>query len=204
MRIFSFILLVDSYLLRKGLVSVLNRIQGVRVMKEFGTNDPFIPFLENHPVDYIIICQAAFDRSVDLFMSRPDFLERLILLKESSCEDAADKTQGKDLQASIHPGDDRETIVKTIRDLLNHPEGGQFESSSLRLSPRETTIVRLVSMGLTNRQIAEKLFLSAHTVMTHRKNINSKLGIKSVSGLTIYAIVNNIITIEEISSLPEP
>jgi DNA-binding NarL/FixJ family response regulator len=57
-------------------------------------------------------------------------------------------------------------------------------------------------MGLTNRQIADKLFLSAHTVMTHRKNISSKLGIKSVSGLTVYAIVNNIITIEEVTSKP--
>jgi DNA-binding NarL/FixJ family response regulator len=72
----------------------------------------------------------------------------------------------------------------------------------MELSPRETTIVRLVSLGLTNRQIAESLYLSAHTVMTHRKNIISKLGIKSVSGLTIYAIVNNIITIEEVTSKP--
>ena len=57
--------------------------------------------------------------------------------------------------------------------------------------------------GLTNQQIADSLFLSAHTVMTHRKNISSKLGIKSVSGLTVYAIVNNIITIEEVTSKPE-
>ena len=66
----------------------------------------------------------------------------------------------------------------------------------------EKTIVRLVAMGLTNKQIAGELFLSAHTVITHRKNISSKLGIKSVSGLTVYAIVNNIITIEELSSEP--
>ena len=72
----------------------------------------------------------------------------------------------------------------------------------MKLSPRETTIVRLVSLGLTNRQIADHLFLSAHTVMTHRKNISSKLGIKSVSALTVYAIVNNIITIEEVTSKP--
>ena len=67
----------------------------------------------------------------------------------------------------------------------------------------EKTIVRLVAMGLTNKQIAGELFLSAHTVITHRKNISSKLGIKSLSGLTIYAIVNNIITIEEVTSKPD-
>ena len=75
-------------------------------------------------------------------------------------------------------------------------------SSSLELTQREKTIVRQVSLGLTNKQIAEELFLSTHTVTTHRKNISSKLGIKSVSGLTVYAIVNNIITIEEVSLKP--
>lgn len=73
---------------------------------------------------------------------------------------------------------------------------------SSELTQREKTVVRQVSLGLTNKQIAEELFLSTHTVTTHRKNISSKLGIKSVSGLTVYAIVNNIITIEEVSLKP--
>ena len=75
-------------------------------------------------------------------------------------------------------------------------------SGSSELTQREKTIVRQVSLGQTNKQIAEELFLSTHTVTTHRKNISSKLGIKSVSGLTVYAIVNNIITIEEVSLKP--
>ncbi len=76
------------------------------------------------------------------------------------------------------------------------------EANTFSLSPRENTILRLVSLGYTNKEIAEELFLSAHTVITHRKNIVHKLGIKSVSALTVYAIVNNIITIEELSSKP--
>ena len=70
------------------------------------------------------------------------------------------------------------------------------------LTDREKEIVKMVSLGLTNREIAEHLFLSTHTVTTHRKNITKKLGIKSASGLTIYAIVNNIITIDEATSKP--
>jgi len=202
MKVSTFILRIDSYLLRKGLVSILNRIQDVRVLKEFDTNDPFVVFMENHLVDYIIICQSAFDLSVDLFMSRPELLERTLLLKDSSYEDLNKGLPDHDVHASICLADDKETIVQTIRDLLHRQDDTRVKNSPEDLSPRETTIVRLVSMGLTNRQIAEKLFLSAHTVMTHRKNINSKLGIKSISGLTIYAIVNNIITIEEVSSLP--
>lgn len=61
------------------------------------------------------------------------------------------------------------------------------------LSARETDVLRLVAQGFSNKEIAEKLFISIHTVMSHRKNITEKLGIKSISGLTVYAIINNFI-----------
>jgi len=194
MRISSFILVIDSYMLRLGMVSILNRIQGVRVLKEFGAGDPFLSYLQSHPVDYIIMSQSEFDRSHELFISKPELLEKIILLQSSYTQHNA--------HTSIHLMEDKESIIQKIQNLLALHKQSDSSNHSMVLSPRETTIVRLVSMGLTNRQIAEKLFLSAHTVMTHRKNINAKLGIKSVSGLTVYAIVNNIITIEEVSSLP--
>ena len=53
--------------------------------------------------------------------------------------------------------------------------------------------------GLTNREVAEHLFISINTVLTHRRNISRKLDIHSVSGLTIYAIVNGIVQIDEVS-----
>lgn len=61
------------------------------------------------------------------------------------------------------------------------------------LSPREIEITRLIAEGLTNKQIAEKLYLSIHTIHTHRKNIMKKLGIKSASELVRYAISVGII-----------
>ncbi|MCD6201734.1 MAG: response regulator transcription factor [Bacteroidales bacterium] len=62
-----------------------------------------------------------------------------------------------------------------------------------KLSEREKSILRFVALGYTNKEIAEKLFISMHTVITHRKNITRKLGIKTVSGLTVYAILNQLI-----------
>ena len=202
MRISGFILVIDSYLVRKGLASILNRIHGVRVLKAFGTGDPFKAYLKNHPAAFLIMGQSAFDRSEDLFISNPGLLEKTILILESTDQGGEFVGSKHDARTVIHLNEDKENIIRKVRDLLEPGDPSAGSSHSVKLSPRETTILRMVSMGLTNREIAEKLFLSAHTVMTHRKNISSKLGIKSVSGLTIYAIVNNIITIEEVSSLP--
>jgi DNA-binding CsgD family transcriptional regulator len=53
-------------------------------------------------------------------------------------------------------------------------------------------------LGLTNKEISEKLFISTHTVITHRKNITAKLGIKTIAGLTMYAAINGIVSRDEI------
>jgi regulator of cell morphogenesis and NO signaling len=74
------------------------------------------------------------------------------------------------------------------------PSAGTQES----LSDREKEIVRCIVCGLTNKEIATRLFISINTVLTHRKNITRKLNIHSVSGLTIYAIVNKLVRLDEV------
>ena len=73
------------------------------------------------------------------------------------------------------------------------------EDEQETLSQREKEIVVCVAQGMTNKEIADELFLSIHTVNTHRKNISKKLQIHSVSGLTIYAIVNKLVDLEDIN-----
>lgn len=63
------------------------------------------------------------------------------------------------------------------------------------LSDREKEVLTLVVQGLINKEIADKLHLSLHTVVSHRKNIARKLNIHSTAGLTIYAIVNKLIEV---------
>ena len=75
----------------------------------------------------------------------------------------------------------------------------QHEENEEDLSQREKNILQLVALGMTNKEIANKLFISTHTVISHRKNITRKLGIKTVAGLTVYAILNNLIQMEDIS-----
>ncbi len=56
------------------------------------------------------------------------------------------------------------------------------------LSERETEIATLISQGMTSKEVATKLFLSHHTINTHRKNIFKKLGVRSTSGIVLYAV----------------
>ena len=72
------------------------------------------------------------------------------------------------------------------------------EDDANALSEREREIIAYIVKGLTNKEIAAHLFLSINTILTHRKNISRNLDIHSVSGLTIYAIVNGIVKIDEV------
>jgi len=80
------------------------------------------------------------------------------------------------------------TINKAIEQTKKEEQTTDF---SYDLSEREIEILTLVAKGMTNKEIANQLNLSIYTVMSHRKNISKKTGIKTVSGLTVYAIINN-------------
>lgn len=94
------------------------------------------------------------------------------------------KSRGsKDLLDAI----DRVVVGKSYFDSIRD-FSSQAAPSSHNLSEREVEIIRMIVNGLTSTEVAEQLFLSEHTVKTHRKNIFRKLGINSVSQLTAFAI----------------
>jgi len=89
--------------------------------------------------------------------------------------------------------DSKSIIYDLIESHLVVGNGEEDLKTSTSLTEREIEVVKLVANGKTNKEIADKLFISIHTVISHRKNITEKLGIKSISGLTVYAILNNLI-----------
>jgi DNA-binding CsgD family transcriptional regulator len=194
----GFILATESYLIRKGLAATLNRIPSAVVVREFDTAPQLMEFLKKNGNEFIIVSQSIFNQVSEVFLSEDHLLERTILLMDSGSLEETDH-----VMAAINTDDSRDKILDILRALIDSQQNLDSGIQASGLTPRENTIVRLVTTGYTNNQIAEQLFLSAHTVITHRKNITSKLGIKSVSGLTIFAIVNNIITIEEVTSKPD-
>lgn len=94
-----------------------------------------------------------------------------------------------------------ETLIETLQPLLTTENTTLLPAEgSKELSSREIDVLQEIVRGSTNREIAEHLSISLNTVLSHRKNITAKLGIKTVSGLTFYAIMNGIISGEEIDS----
>lgn len=102
----------------------------------------------------------------------------------------------KRYDGSLSIADNMNSIAAKVRTLSAGPDGGQDLRETL--SQREKEIVIHVVKGMTNKEIADKLFLSVHTVITHRRNIARKLEIHSATGLTIYAIVNHLVDLSEI------
>lgn len=93
----------------------------------------------------------------------------------------------------------QEIIIEQLQQLMSNDTSGNLSGETNKdLSTRETDVLQLIVKGITNKEIADKLSISLNTVLTHRKNITAKLGIKTVSGLTFYAIMNGIIAGDDI------
>lgn len=87
-------------------------------------------------------------------------------------------------------------LQQAVRDVVDAPAAEHSHTESHELSERERDVLVLVARGMTNKEIANNLNISPHTVMSHRKNIAHKTGIRSVAGLTVYAVLNKLIDSE--------
>lgn len=89
----------------------------------------------------------------------------------------------------------RSMLTAQIKEALGAMSDAQVpveHSENYELSDRETDVLVLVAKGMSSKEIADTLNISIHTVNTHRKNITHKTGIRSVAGLAVYAMINNL------------
>lgn len=120
-----------------------------------------------------------------------EFLDESNELKSFSIVNCNKENNILNSQNTIYLYNSPDEIYEQVKHVLKNQELVDNETESL--SKREVDVLKLLSLGHSNKEIADKLFISTHTVMSHRKNMTEKLGVKSISGLTVYAIINNII-----------
>jgi len=194
----KFIVAERSYLVRKGIVSVINRIEFASVIKELDNLDKINSEILKYQPHYIVF-------NPNLIPEHSDFLNFSIKVDLSEKGIAISSTPPyrkgilEKFKLVLHVNDTKEILFEKLGSLVEESYAkNKILIINNELSEREKTILKHVAKGQTNKEIAENLHLSAHTVITHRKNITAKLGIKTISGLTVYAILNNLVTLEEI------
>lgn len=191
-----------SAIIRSGLEVELKKLSGFRFyMIDVTGTDQILDAVRMHKPDLLIM--------------NPDLANTLLpvqqLKEETGCPNLKCIALLNRLidKGQLLPYDGKITIYDTSDDIRMKIETLSSEEvreeaadgeEQLALSPREKEIVVCVVKGMTNREIADRLYLSTHTVITHRRNIARKLQIHSASGLTVYAIVNKLVELNEISS----
>ena len=138
--------------------------------------------------DYFFTDPETFVLNADFFLPRRNKTGLLIDSADTETPLATNKISVKAPQ---------ETILDQLQHLFAS-DNAPIQETNKELTSREIDVLQLIVKGITNQEIADKLSISLNTVLSHRKNITSKLGIKTVSGLTFYAIMNGIISGEEI------
>ncbi len=97
----------------------------------------------------------------------------------------------------IEINDSKLKVINKMNQIVQNDEKTD-KNDDVELSKREVDVLVAVAKGLMNKEIADQMNISIHTVISHRKNITRKTGIKSVSGLTVYALLNNLIDENEV------
>lgn len=187
-----------SVIIRCGLEVLLKRLPGFRMqLTEITVPESLIDTLRSQKPDILIINPSI-----------PGCFTMQHLKEECNCPEmkclalvyaVADHVLLRpfDDQISIYDSSD-ELIHKLERLNAQNITKDTENDEQQTLSAREKEIVICVVKGMTNREIADSLFLSTHTVITHRRNIARKLQVHSASGLTVYAIVNKLIELSDI------
>ena len=206
------LILADSNdLVRVGIRSILNNKLDVEIVGEAKSNQDLLDMLHSFATNVVVIDYTSPGFDIDVLLkiksSYPE-VSVLAITPEQSAQVLVDA-----LRAGITSYVKKDCSIPEIIEAVTETAKGNkffcgqilepiqdanldvedvFSCEAVIISKRECEIITLIAEGFTNQQIAEKLFLSSHTVNTHRKNIMAKLGVKNTAGIVMYAVKTNL------------
>lgn len=187
------ILLIEpSEIVAAGITAIIARSPEFAIAQTLSNPGYYNPQSSN--IDIIIINPAVIDYN-ERFDIRSYFGKEnvtIIALTHGSYEENV----LRQYDGCIGIYDSAQRIVQKIKSAME--EATQAPKSDINeLSTRERDILRAVAMGKTNKEIADEFNISIYTVISHRRNISQKLGINSIPGLTVYAIMNKLVDMSD-------
>lgn len=212
------IILADSNeLIRIGMRAVLSSEKNLEIVGEARDNEELLSLIKSFGSDIVLIDYTSYGFSIDIIpkvISKYPNVSFVAITPEQSAQTLVNALRSgvksyvkKDCDVSEIINSVKETgrgnkffcgqILETIQRASIDVEDIDFESFSCEpvlLSERENQIIVFIAEGQTNAQIAETLFLSNHTINTHRKNIMAKLGVKNTAGIVMYAVKTNLVS----------
>jgi len=212
------VILADSNeLVRVGMRTILNSHGGFKIVGEARDNKELQEPVKSFDVSVVLIdyTSAGFDIDIihKILQSKKD-LRFVAITPEQSAQTLVDALRSG-VQSYVKKDCDLAEIINAVEETwrghkffcgqiletiqrasidVNDIDFESFSCEPVMLSERENEIITLIAEGLTNVQIAEQLFLSTHTINTHRKNIMSKLGVKNTAGIVMYAVKTNLVS----------
>jgi len=184
-----------SYIIRKGLVYTLSQSPNVAKVIELKELEDINYQLSILTPDALVINPMLLGH-----MHKGDVKQQLNLSKQipviALVYNMIDERLYQSYDGVIRINDSETKLEEVLTECLNKQQIKNSEQEEL--SDREKEILISIVKGMSNKEIAEHHNISIHTVITHRRNIGRKLEIHSVSGLTIYAILNKLVDIKDI------
>lgn len=212
------VILADSNdLVRVGLRAVLNSFGGIKIVGEAKENDELIDQIKSFGASVVVIdfVSPGFDidvipkiiqtnKEVKILAITPDQSAQTLVnalrlgvtsyvKKDCDLNEIQNAVKETGRGNKFFCGQILETIQRASID-VNDIDFESFSCDAVILSKREIEIITLIAEGFTNIQIAEQLFLSNHTINTHRKNIMAKLGVKNTAGIVMYAVKTELVS----------
>lgn len=186
------LLIVPSKMVARGIEAVLSELGEFRVegiLSDLSRSNE--ARLRSMDADVIIVDPIVFD-----YVSRSSARQSIADLSDAAVvalrTTLMDEEHLRQYDSVVDIYDEPVAVVKKLREALAiRQETPEFDGHEL--SAREKEILVCVAKGMLNKEIADACNLSIHTVITHRKNITRKTGIKTVAGLTVYALLNNLV-----------
>ncbi len=183
---------VASELLSAGLADVIADSAHFKLVASLGSVDDALARLAlDRPDLFIVDAATVHDISALRAALGGDII--LVALVRSYVPQAVLQRYDVVLDVAQSRGEIIRTLIDAAHAANDDDAPGGNSENSYELSKRETDVLVLVAKGHTNKEIADELNISVHTVISHRKNIMHRTGIKSVAGLTMYAMLNKLL-----------